>query len=278
MKKVIYYFTGTGNSLRAARRIAEGLGGAELVSVKNEPENFSAASADVIGFLCPVYEWDVPGRMRAFIERLEVNPEAYIFMVATCVGISGRSFETVQALLQAKGASLSYAKMLRCVASQCTAYQPFPPETIMIPRMERGMERIGRDVAARKRREYPRMSPITRALYPKLMQPYMNVEHEYDKGFYTSPACIGCGVCKSVCPLENISLDTGNPVWNHNCHGCMACVVYCPTKAIKYSPPEAYRALGKKLANGLGLPDGRKRYHNPYVKASDLTRSTESVK
>ena len=68
MKKIIYYFTGTGNSLYAANKIAETIGGAELVSVRCVVESVSASDADLIGFVCPVYEWDVPGVFREFIK------------------------------------------------------------------------------------------------------------------------------------------------------------------------------------------------------------------
>ena len=56
MKKIIYYFSGTGNSLYTAGKIAEAIGGAELISVRCNPKDVSAKDADVIGFVCPVYE------------------------------------------------------------------------------------------------------------------------------------------------------------------------------------------------------------------------------
>ena len=83
MKKVIYCFSGTGNSLNAARIIAKEIGGARIVSVKKGTTSELAADADVIGFICPVYEWDVPETMKDFAEKLTVNPKAYTFMVAT---------------------------------------------------------------------------------------------------------------------------------------------------------------------------------------------------
>ena len=42
------------------------------------------------------------------------------------------------------------------------------------------------------------------------------------------------GKCAEVCPLQNIKLKDGKPVWGGNCTHCMACISYCPTEAIEY--------------------------------------------
>lgn len=44
MDKIIYYFSGTGNSLRTARIIAAEMGGAKLVSMRSKPEKISASN------------------------------------------------------------------------------------------------------------------------------------------------------------------------------------------------------------------------------------------
>lgn len=54
IKKIIYYFSGTGNSLRTARIIATEIGGARLLSMGNLPENVPATDAEIIGIVCPV--------------------------------------------------------------------------------------------------------------------------------------------------------------------------------------------------------------------------------
>ena len=52
--------------------------------------------------------------------------------------------------------------------------------------------------------------------------------------FFATHACIGCGACVEVCPLNNIHLNDGKPVWDKHCTHCMACICGCPTEAIEY--------------------------------------------
>ena len=277
MKKVIYYFSGTGNSMRTAIRIAQGIGGAELISVRCGPERAPAEQADVIGFVCPAYEWDLPGAMKKFAEALSINPGAYIFMIVTYIAIYGKSFETMENILQRKKACLNYGAAVRCVASQCTAYTPFPPEKWMIPWMEKRIDGISADLSQRKSRAYPRAGRLTKMLYPKVMTPYLEIEETFDEGFYTDERCVGCGTCAKVCPTQNIAMQERRPVWNHRCHGCMACVAYCPTKAIQFRTPEAYRRLNTVITRRLCLPEKRKRYHNPFIKAADLMADRQYI-
>lgn len=278
MKKIIYYFTGTGNSLYTANRIAETIGGAELVSVRCDVESVAASDADLIGFVCPVYEWDAPGVFREFIKQLTINPNAYIFMVVTYIAILGKSFETVEKLLEEKGAHLNYGRAIRCVASQCIAYPPFPPEKLMIPYMERQMQKVSKEIGEKKSRNYPRMSSITRRRFDKTMGPFLALESEYDKGFYTDDRCKGCRICEKVCPTRNITMEDNRPMWNHHCHGCNACVAYCPTKAVQFKVPQVYKELDSIICKLLRLPEKRKRYHHPLVKAKDLMDDRKEIR
>lgn len=278
MKKIIYYFSGTGNSLYTANKIAETLGGAEIISVRCNAENVSASYADIIGFVCPVYEWDVPGIFKEFIKRLTINPNAYIFMVTTYIFILGKSFETVEKCLAEKGAHIHYGRAIRCVASQCIAYPPFPPEKIMIPYMEKQIQKVCKEIGQKKLRNYPKMSPLTRRRFDKTMGPFLALESEYDKGFYADNRCKGCGICEKVCPTRNITMEDARPKWNHHCNGCNACVVYCPTKAIQYKTPQVYKELDSIICKLLCLPEKRKRYHHPLINAKDLMSDKNEIK
>ena len=56
-------------------------------------------------------------------------------------------------------------------------------------------------------------------LYPKIQNPEQ---------------CIHCGKCVKLCPLNNITLKDGRPLWGNQCTHCMACIGNCPTRAIEY--------------------------------------------
>lgn len=63
--------------------------------------------------------------------------------------------------------------------------------------------------------------------------------------FRAGSGCVGCGRCAEKCPMNNIRLQNGKPLWGGRCTHCMACIGYCPTEAIEY---------GKKSV-------GKPRYH-----------------
>jgi MinD superfamily P-loop ATPase len=110
-----------------------------------------------------------------------------------------------------------------------------------------------------------------------MMVPFINVQQHYDKGFFTTDSCVGCGLCEKVCPCRNITMTDKRPVWNHSCIGCNACVVYCPKKAIGFKTPEAYEKLDNMITHRLGLPENRTRYHNPHITAKDIISEMEEI-
>ena len=57
--------------------------------------------------------------------------------------------------------------------------------------------------------------------------------------FYAGDQCVSCGKCAELCPLNNITLKDGKPVWGENCTHCMACICRCPVEAIEYGKKSA---------------------------------------
>jgi len=55
-----------------------------------------------------------------------------------------------------------------------------------------------------------------------------------DKGFRVNGRCDGCGICAKVCPVHNIEMSSGRPVWQHRCVQCMACLHWCPASGLDF--------------------------------------------
>ncbi len=283
MKKVIYYFSGTGNSMRAARVIAESLGDTEIISMRMDPQEVSAEDAGVIGFVFPVYHWTMPAPAVRFVERLNINPDAYLCGVAMPSLIGGIASETCARLIEAKGGRIAYGNLVHCVANYATVYPPFPPPRLMVPRMERRIRKIAGELAHGKERAYPKAGRLVKARRDQVMTPYLDVQKYADYPFTIRESCVGCGLCARVCPCGNIALRGGKPEFQHHCAQCMACVVNCPKRAIGYEVKEEdWHGLSRSnrkipLVRLMGLPAKRKLYRNPYITAADLSRQRLTI-
>ena len=237
MKNRIYYFSGTGNSMRAAIVIAQVLGNTEIISMRCNPSDVPAINLDIVGFVFPVYHWTICEAIQEFVSGLEINPNAYIFAVSTPSFINGFSFEVLDKLLKQKGARLQYGKRIFSVANLCIVYPPFPFPKLRVPATERKIAKVSGMIRKKATNTYAKAGWLTRLIYPKMMPKYRAIQAEVDKGFSVSNNCISCGICSKICPKKNITMENLHPVFLHNCSCCMACVSFCPKKAIKYHLP-----------------------------------------
>ena len=87
-----------------------------------------------------------------------------------------------------------------------------------------------------------------------LMAVYFRRETEQD-------ACIGCGACAEICPVDAVLMADEQPVVDQNwCIGCSVCAVSCPTGAISITrrsekaAPKDFTDLHDriKMERGLG--------------------------
>ena len=109
MKTIIYYFTGTGNTLAAARALAEELGGDTKLIPLRRAMHYGGYTpeSDAVGIAFPVHFLDMPAIVRQFVFNILFSGTPYIFGLATCGERPGGALFRLQELLEEKGYSLS---------------------------------------------------------------------------------------------------------------------------------------------------------------------------
>ena len=259
MKTIIYYFTGTGNSLAAARKIALALGDSEIVpiaSLKDNPEIRPAAER--VGIVSPVYDAGLPRIVAEFAGRLDLSGAAYGFGIVTLGGTGISALHQLNAIISRKNAKpLDAAFAVKMPGN-------FPPVAKIASHEKQqeilssadaelvkvaGMIRSGTKVL-------PAFSPGSSLMRALVYGPFYKKVHEMDKKFSVADTCTSCGTCAKVCPVGNIVLVQDRPAWQHRCELCCACLNLCPVEAIQ-------------LQFFFGSV-GRGRYHHPDVKLADL--------
>ena len=257
MTNTIFYFTGTGNCLMVAKSIAAGLGDARAVPISRAVRGSVDTGGDIVGLVFPVYWGGLPLIVRKFLPLLEHSQESYLFAVATHAGGPGKVLSQLQAELKALGLELSAGYRLSMPSNYVISYDA-PDEDDIKKDLEQA-DRIIADIieTVRERKMY---RPSTD--FPKYERPNSAYErfiagvNSLDAHYEVEESCTGCGDCARVCPVANIVLRKGRPTWLHHCEQCLACINWCPVKAIQY---------------GSGT-SSRGRYTNPRVSIDDVAR------
>jgi ferredoxin len=262
-KHVVFFFTGTGNSLKVSKDIASALGDCELLRMGAWTQFDLAAGYETIGFVFPTYYRGIPKRVREFVSRLNLqhNKNAYYYAVTTMGRYDGNALRQIMALLKRKGIALHYAKALDMYSNYVISYDMRETVDEEAKQSEIDFQPILRDIMDRKTNQVPRLKLLQELAYRALIQ----FAPEMDKFYSVSGDCIHCGICEAVCPVGNIFLDgKGRPQFQHHCEQCVACIQFCPKKAINYKDKT----------------QGRRRYKNPeitYTELAELYRKARSL-
>lgn len=256
-KNIIFYFSGTGNSLVVAKKIQKQLENCELISMGANTEYILENNYDTIGFVYPTYCQGVPLKVGEFIKNTKFNNQkgTYIFAVATCGGSSGIALAQTKTMIEQNGGNLNYGATVKMVPNYVALYDMKKDTSELLAKANKQITAVVNDVKSRNNNEVGKEHAIVKLVYDKIMNGF-NVK---DENFNISSECTSCGLCEKVCPVGNIKLVDGKPTFKNKCEQCMACVQYCPKQAINYKNKTQKRG----------------RYHNPLVDANALAKCNE---
>jgi ferredoxin len=186
------------------------------------------------------------------VDKLDILPDTYIFALVTMGALGLGSVGALEAALKAKGNRLSYGRGVKAPANYVLMYNPADTEQRLkaLEKADGLLRGYAAEISAGK--QSVRKFPFT------ANNLYKDIE-ALDKGFTANDDCTGCGLCEKICPVRNIRLEGGNPQWLRHCEHCVACISWCPAKAINYADKT----------------QSRRRYRNPFIKAGELTPDEE---
>lgn len=234
---MILYFSGTGNSEYTAKRISK-LVNDDAVNLfeKLRDNNFSEIhSVRPWVIISPTYAWRIPRILQEWLEQTKLTGNNDTYFIMTCGGSIGNAGKFLKDLCTNK--DMNYRG----------CYEVVMPENYIAmfstPTKEEAIEIIAKadnviDKAAdiiMKGEAFPENSvTLTGKISSGFVNDIFYPMFVKAKKFYTTDSCISCGKCVKGCPMRNITLKNGKPVWGNNCTHCMACICSCPKEAIEY--------------------------------------------
>ena len=234
---MVLYFSGTGNSRYAAKCIAS-VTGDETVSINAYIKSgtrgtFQSESPYV--FVCPAYCWRVPRVVEDFIKNAAFQGSDKAYFILTCGSEAGNAALYADKLCREKG--LAFLGLMSVVMPEnYIAMFAVPDKKQADAIIQKAAPHI-LEIAGyiKDRRPLPHHKPtLVDRLKSGVANDVFYPVFVKSKGFYSTSACIGCGKCEEICPLNNIRLTDGRPGWRENCTHWMACISICPVEAIEY--------------------------------------------
>lgn len=233
---MILYFSGTGNSRHAAELIHSVTGG-DIISINDIIKNSKPAVFDSelpYVIVCPTYAWRVPRIVEEFIMNAEFKGNKRIYFVLTCGDSAGDAWSYAKELAHRKKLIFKGLRSVVMPENYIALFSAPSPE-----KAEEIIQKADKDLLITAKR-INNSSPIRDSvgfggkILSRIANPFFYSFIVKADGFKVSEQCISCGKCVEVCPLNNITLEDGRPVWGKNCTHCMACICLCPQEAIDY--------------------------------------------
>lgn len=255
---MIYYFSGTGNSRAVAQELSNRLNmqAFDISEIAFAPD---FREEQIVVWVFPIYSWGLPPVVADFISSLDAATDALHYMVCTCGDDIGYANRQWARLISGKGFNVgaAYSVQMPNTYTLLPGFDVDSSEVVQkkLAEMPVRVKKIA-DLILRQSRESDVVEGGVPSLKSGLVYPLFRKWGCNTNPFKVSNDCIGCGLCATHCPNENMMMENGRPKWGNNCTMCLRCYHICPHHAVCYgwvtSGKGQYRSL---IFQGLYKPE-----------------------
>lgn len=248
----IYFFSGTGNTYLAAKKIEDTFikNGCEvnlLPIERSDPSKIDLSRTIGLGFTIAC--WNTYPLVRRFFENLPKADGTEIFVFTTMGDSSLKMAANTASILAKKGynilASEGFLMPNNFIGVRAETENEIKKQTAY-PKIENFALGILNGNSKPEKTNlffktcYKVSKFITNMWMWKINQKIIRFNLEKEK-------CIKCGLCAEICPSKNISYNEYPSFGGNRCQLCLRCISYCPAFCIKkWFIPKTYRALDNK--------------------------------
>ncbi len=238
---VIFYFSGTGNTLYLANKVKEYLikqhhRNCQLIDLsKNTKLDFT--KNNVYGFMFPVYAYGLPRIMRNFLLSLPKNIGAEAFAISNAGEGEGIALDEALAILNNKGFSVIGGKVIFMPQNFSPIFKLKNDEKSLKNIIALGKEDVIsfiEELLTKKSVKYKKRNFIRRIFSYLISQIFLKIGTRiFYRLFKVDDNCNLCSICKRICPMNNIDIVNNKVIFGKNCEVCMRCLNACPQKSIQ---------------------------------------------
>lgn len=252
---LVFYFTGTGNSLAVAKKI-----GGELISIPQAiKDNRKIYKDEEIGLVFPLYCLNPPKMVREFLRDTKFETK-YLFAIATYGNLPGAAMEELQKRVKNYGYQFDYLNTLLMVDNFLPNFEVNEEiEKLPQKKTEECLKQILKDIKEHKQ-YIPEITEQDK-YFSNICEPLMENQDKGEgaKKFIVSEKCNHCGICAKVCPAGNIK-TLEKTTFANKCESCYACIHACPQNAIHLKDEKSSA-----------------RWRNPEVSLEEIIESNQQI-
>ena len=232
------YFSGTGNTKHCVEAYVKHYDADNRSVSIEEPtvlEQIVAQELLVIGY--PVYFSNAPKIMQDFInENSCCFNGKQVFIIATMGLWSGDGAGCAARLLKKHGATILgglHLKMPDCIGDEKILKKTTEVKKMLIRKADKKIAlAVHKMKAGTPTREGIHFFYHMAGLFGQRLWFYNKTTTYKQKPDINKQKCIACGRCAKLCPMINITIESGKAISHNRCTMCYRCFSHCPAQAI----------------------------------------------